>query len=583
MMLVFPRTLARPLILFIAIAAVVAAAGPGAYASGESPLASVPTSSGAEDDLSRTGEAAGGGAPENAFSRAREAAAADRHLDAIRFYLEAIGLEPGLQTTVALELGHQYTWAEKPDSAIIWYSRYLADHPGDMEASLGIARALSWAGKLDQAEARYLELLPESENDWPDVQLGLAKVKAWQEDRGSAEKIYEEVLDRDPDNTDARLGLVEVMNWSGQHRRARELCEEVLEDDPGNRDATRELSEALYGMGRGDLAMDVIEEAEPNDELDKIAAAMRSSREPNATATYSYTKNTDDGIFRSAVFSATVPVSYRTELGGAYLRGVLHKQGLSDVTRDQFWLSLEHRFSETLAVTIKPGVELNRFAPVIVPPAADAIDDFDLFVWDTYITVTPRDWMRFDAGSFRETMKIHEPLFRRIRVTTENLGLDWRLTHRIATFWQVRYSSYSDGNSRFAALHRGEWNPPVRLPYDDFHQIVLIEGIDYFDFSKELSNGYFNPSSYAHPYLGLRFVTDIDRRLRLGLEGQFGAEWDSGFGWASIGSFDGYLRGHVGGGVYFTAGYYNSGSRLTSPDGFRSEGVYATLDLSKAR
>jgi hypothetical protein len=218
-----------------------------------------------------------------------------------------------------------------------------------------------------------------------------------------------------------------------------------------------------------------------------------------------------------------------------------------------------------------------------VPPAAEAIDDFDLFVWDAYITVTPRDWMRFDAGSFRETMKIHEPLFRRIHVTTENLGLDWRLSHRIATFWQVKYSSYSDGNSRFAALHRGEWNPPVRLPYDDFHQIVLIEGIDYFDFSKELSNGYFNPSSYVRLYLGLRFVTDIGRRLRLGVEGQFGTERDSGIGWASVGSFDGYLRTHIGGGVYFTAGYYKSGSRLTSPDGFRSEGIYATFDLSRTR
>jgi tetratricopeptide (TPR) repeat protein len=526
---------------------------------------------------------AGEASAEDVLGRAREAASADRHGEAIRLYLEAVALDSLLESSVAIELGHQYTWAEKPDSALIWFRRYLAAHPGDREARLGTARALSWAGRLDQAETLYSEIVSESGAGDTDALLGLAKVKAWREDREGAEKVYEQVLAYDSANTDARFGLAEVANWSGKHRRARALCQDILADDPGNRDATRGLAEALYGLGRGDLAIALIEKSEPNPDLDRTAAEIRGSKEPNGNVSYSYWENTDDGIFRSASFEATFPVGYLTELAATYLRGTLHKQGLPDIARDQFSVSLSRRFSETVALTIKPGAELNRFSPVVVPPAADPVDDFDLFVWDAYVTVTPRDWMRIDAGTFRETMKIHEPIFRRIHVTTESAGLDWRHTHRIATYWQARYSSYSDGNSRFAALHRGEWNPPVRLPYRYNHRIVLLEGIDYFDFSKELSNGYFNPSSYTRPYVGMRFATDIGRAATLSVEGQFGAEKDSGLGWASVGSFDGSVRVRAGGGVYLTAGYFKSGSRLTSPDGFRAEGVYAALDLAGTR
>jgi tetratricopeptide (TPR) repeat protein len=164
--------ISRCVLLFVAIAAfaavalaagtLAAAANPAVSSRGESPRTLLPVSGGAEDVL----------------SRAREAAAADRHRDAIRLYLDAITLDPPLESIVALELGHQYTWAEKPDSAIIWYSRYLDGHPGDREAQLGIARALSWAGRLDEAEDRYLELLSASEGEEPDALLALAKVKA---------------------------------------------------------------------------------------------------------------------------------------------------------------------------------------------------------------------------------------------------------------------------------------------------------------------------------------------------------------------------------------------------------------------
>ena len=523
------------------------------------------------------------GTAEEALYRARKAAGEDRHREAIELYLRAIRIEPDLQSSVALELGHQYTWAEMPDSAIAWFTRYLDDHPGDIDASVGVARAMSWADDLYGAEDYYLNFLRKSKHRWVDVLLGLAKVKAWEEDRQTAEEIYVYILENDPENVDARLGLAEILNWSGKHREARRMYEAVLEEDRTNKEATKGLAQALFWLGRGDLAMDGIENAERDDDLDETRAAIRSSRDPHGTANALYSENTDDGQFRSLSLSLTVPLTYLTEVGAMYLHGTLTKMALPDIDRDQVWFSLKHRFNESLALVLNPGVEFNRFDRVVVPPSAEPVDDFDLLVWDAYLTVTPRDWVRFDAGSSRETMRIHEPVFRKIHVTTESGGLDWRLTHRVNTFWNIKYSSYSDGNSRFAALHRGEWNPSLRIPYRYHNHIVLIEGIDYFDFAKELDNGYFNPSNYTHIYAGLRFVTNIGKRTRLKLEGSLGTERDSGAGWASIGSFAGDIRFPLAGGVGLTVGYFKSGSRLTSPDGFRSEGVYITLDVAGGR
>jgi tetratricopeptide (TPR) repeat protein len=539
--------------------------------------------SNAAEDMSQEQHAVPGKNSGAALAEARTAAGEDRHRDAIRFYLEALRIDPDLESTIAVELGHQYTWAEAPDSAIIWYARHLSHHPDDMEASIGIARAMSWADDLYGAEDYYLEILPKSKKEWPYVLLGLARVTAWQEDRQTAEEIYDYLLDRFPDNTEARVGRAQILNWSGKHREARAEYQRVLRDDPGNTDAVKGLAEALFWMGRADLALGTIGEAEPSDELDRLRETIESSKRPNVSVSYLYSENTDDGVFGRTRFEGTFPVGYRIDPGAAYMHGTLKKDGFPDIDRHQFWLSLEYRFSELLAIVVKPGYELNRFDEVTVPPSTQAVSDFDLFVWDAYATLTPQDWIRLDFGSSRQTMTIPEPVFRGIDVTTFSAGLDWRMAHRVVTFWETRFSDYSDGNSRFAALHRGEWTPPARVPYPFFNRIVLIEGIDYFNFAEEASNGYFNPESYVHLYGGLRYVTDLTRRVRLRLEGRFGAERDSGAGWASVGSFDGDVGVRVVGGFYLRVGYYKSGSRVTSPDGFRSEGAFITLDYTGAR
>jgi len=518
--------------------------------------------------------------------RAREAAAQDRHREAIELYLRAVGADSSLCSDVSLELGHQYTWAGVPDSAIVWYEKHLLLNPGDLDAELGIARALSWSDRLREAEARYGFLLPQSGERRNEVLLGLAKVKAWQEDYSGAEKVYREVLAIDANNTDAAVDLGATLNGSGRHRKAQKILRAVLERDPDNADAIKGLAEAELWSGRPDRAMqtldDAFERGVRNDDLDKTADAVRRTKNPRGSTSVSYRENTDDGIIRGVRTSVTWPLGYLTEVGIAYSNERLHKLGYPDIDRNEISVPMARRFSDALAVTAVPGYQFNRFDAVAVPPSSEEVDEFDLFVWDAYVTVVPRDWVRIDAGTSRQTMDIPLPVFKRIHVTTGNAGLDWRLLDRLATFWQAKYSDYSDDNSRVSASERVELTLPLRLPYRQSHRFVLMQGAEYSSFEKQPSNGYFCPPSYFYGYGGLRFVTDLGKRLNLLLDGRLGGEKDDGNDWAGVGAFETALRVRIAESVVLTGGYFKSGSRLDSPEGFRAKGAYVTLEYRGA-
>jgi hypothetical protein len=89
------------------------------------------------------------GTAEACLDSARTAAAAARHHDAIRWYHRAVARDSSLARELGLEMGHQYTWADKPDSAVAFYRAYLVAHPDDVDAEIGLGRALAWSASQE--------------------------------------------------------------------------------------------------------------------------------------------------------------------------------------------------------------------------------------------------------------------------------------------------------------------------------------------------------------------------------------------------------------------------------------------------
>jgi hypothetical protein len=115
-----------------------------------------------------------------ATAEARAAAGRDDHPAAIAAFLAALNHDARLVSEVGDELAFQKLWHEEHDKAIFYFRRYLARHPGERnrDARKGLALAYSWSGRQDRAIALYRELVAEDPTDL-DARLGLGRALVW--------------------------------------------------------------------------------------------------------------------------------------------------------------------------------------------------------------------------------------------------------------------------------------------------------------------------------------------------------------------------------------------------------------------
>lgn len=518
--------------------------------------------------------------PEDLLGKARVAAAADRHTEAIQYYLAAIEVKPALRSDVSMEVGDQYTWADMPDSAIDWYEYYLLAHPNDVDANLGLARAYAWSDRLDESAAHYETMLADAGDRRAEVMLGLARVRSWRDDVGGAERLYLDILEEEPDNVDARLGLAQVTNWSGRHRDAEAMYREVLADEPDNTEAQQGLAYALAWQGRHDMAVEVLGTNESNQ---RTAADVGRRGWASGHHTYSFRDNTTDGNFHNFRSQFKYQPEQLTEIGVAYGHGVLDQSGFPKITRDELTFMFRQRFSALLEVNANPGYQWNRFDPILLSPNTDTTNDFDFFMWDIYATLTPHDWVRIDVGTARTSVDIPRPIYMKIHATSTAVGLDWRWTPLVTSFWQLRVTNFSDSNRRVITSGQVDYTPPLSLPIPARNRFIVSGDAAYWDTDKETNNGYFSPLSYSQLGARLRFITDIGRRTSIDVSGRMGLEKEKSFEWVSVGAFEAGLRYRLAREVYLRAGYATSGSRLTAADGFRAKTFYVSIDYPLAR
>ncbi|MBM4116907.1 hypothetical protein FJ251_04065 [bacterium] len=121
------------------------------------------------------------------LAAAREAAAADRHAEAIALYAAAVDAEPSLADPLAGERAYQHLWSDRLDEALALFNVALAADRANLDWQLGRARCLNWLGRHDDAATAYSAILaahPQHE----EADLGLAQAERWRgrEDRALA-------------------------------------------------------------------------------------------------------------------------------------------------------------------------------------------------------------------------------------------------------------------------------------------------------------------------------------------------------------------------------------------------------------
>ncbi len=514
---------------------------------------------------------------------ARVAAGEDRHRDAIRWYHRAIVLYPPLEADLGKELGHQYTWAAVPDTAIQWYQSYLSHHPDDMEAKIGIARALAWSGQFDEGIAAYEALLPRDDEYETEVRLGIAQTFSWKDDVGGARSRYDAILVDHPGNLDARLGAARMANWSARHREAAAMYDSILVDHPGNPEAREGLARACYWMGDPQRARAVIAEGEPTRGLAALAADMDRARAPGGSYTLEHNTDTDEIDRWAHTFRAGLSTSDVTRFSGEYGHGSFEQPGRPDISRNWMAAVLEHRLSKTVLLHAAAGYQWNSFDRSALGPESYWLDDFNLVTIDAFLTLTPRDWWRFDISLFHGSLAVPDAIFRGISVTEVAGGWDWRFAYTLMLVSAVETGWYSDDNTRLGLGERLVWQPIWRLPIGVVNRLTSSTGAGYFGYSETTDNGYYDPRQYLSVYEEVAIDFVFSPRIRARLAGRLGLDRENGEDWFDTGRFEASGSFAIWRGLALTAGYYNSTSRLDSREGYAADGFYLTLDYLHVR
>jgi len=515
---------------------------------------------------------------EAALDSARTAAAADRHVAAITWYHRAIELDPSLAAELNLELGHQYTWADKPDSAVMFYRAHLAAHPGDIDGEIGLGRAQAWSGHVDDAIATYRKALPHAGDRANEVRIGLARAESWKDDHEAALRDYNAVLADDPQNLDARLGQAQVTNWMGWHRDASWMYRGILKDHPDNADAREGLAISQYWAGRSDYAPITLRKT-MTPSAQGFKKDVERSMAPELSYMYEQNKDSDDIERRTHTVDFMFSTDALTRVGAEYGHGKFEQPGRPDVSRNWIAAVLQHRFNDAWSTHAAIGWQWNSFDRSQLNAQSYWKNDFNLFTVDGYATYSPRDWVRWDFGYFHGSLTNPDAIFRGITLDEFSAGLDWRFRSNLMNATSGDLTFYNDGNTRIGFGDRLVWQPLWRLPVHVNHRFTSTTGLGYFGFSKtDPDNGYYDPRQYLSIYEEAALDMTFSKRARGHVSGRYGFDRENGGDWFDVGRFDisGSLVVHPR--VSLSAGYYNSTSRLDSREGYAADGFYIGLD-----
>lgn len=135
------------------------------------------------------------------------------------------------------------------DAAAAVLGGILVEDPGNREARIWLARALTFSGDFTGGETAYREILSASPGD-VEARLGLSDVLAWQKRYREAGLILSDLAKERPDDPEVRTRQGKVAFWSGNPDEAKRHFEKTLSLDPDNEEARRGLQLIAAKAGR---------------------------------------------------------------------------------------------------------------------------------------------------------------------------------------------------------------------------------------------------------------------------------------------------------------------------------------------
>lgn len=140
----------------------------------------------------------------------------------------------------------KYAEAKDWDSAMRLVEQEIARAPQDMDVRAWRARVLAWAGRLQEAEKEYLEILKISRTD-PDNWMGLANIYLREGKLSDAQRAIGMAEKLDPKRSDIHAARARILRAEGEQKEAQAEFESALHLDPGSTEAREGLVSVRHG------------------------------------------------------------------------------------------------------------------------------------------------------------------------------------------------------------------------------------------------------------------------------------------------------------------------------------------------
>ena len=393
------------------------------------------------------------------LAEARASASRDDHPASITAYLEAFELDPSLVPQYAQELGHQYNWNDEPHEAISWFEKRLEVVPGNVDARMGYARALSWDNQT---------------------------YKGWQE--------WRRVLVGHPRILEARLGEAQTRNWLGRHREAARRYQGILDDHPDNKAARLGMAQAWAWAGEMELAMEALDPLRGDPEAEALRESILSSWRPQLVARSGIIDDSDElQILDNSLAWESTNAKWQDMRVGLLQTNFWQDQ---QPYIGAWGLNAGAGFRPGVATQVHgylTGQQFSSNSPVVNGAAEDV--DWFLLGWDAWFTWWPHHQWRFDLSTDRGYVNTPIAISNNIAISSVSASADWRINPNLAWSTALRYSHYSDENNRALATTN------LALSRGNRWRWRLVPSLTTFSYSKVSNSGYWNPNEFLNATL----------------------------------------------------------------------------------
>jgi hypothetical protein len=417
--------------------------------------------------------------------------------------------------------GELASWNGEHGEARRHYEALLHLRPDDDGVWLAVARARTWDGATDAAVAAYRTYLDRAPTD-PDGWLELARAESWRGNDASAAAALVSYRNRFGDTDAWRRARVSVLLRGGRPRAALSALAPLRSADPLGYDLY--LLEGLARVGEGDArrAREVVgsvqmlgaERRETEGLAQQVRAAFGSAFQPSALA-YS----DSDGL-RSYRVPASISLALTPEVRvtGGYERLELRARAGSGLERidggtladtERGWAGVELRLRPSAIFRAGGGRQTapGRDAWTYDAGLALALGDRARLALDyehALFTISPRT---VSLGLTRDTTRVHLSAAPSFRWFLEADGSAERL---------------SDGNTRWSGI----LSPRRAIVRRQALNVDLGVSGYWFGASRDLDNGYYDPSLYQAYSVVLLPYFKFSENTGLSLLVQAGAQKD---------------------------------------------------------